>query len=95
MLRLRPGLPASRTHDYIRHGTTMLFAALEGSHRCWYAAGVNEGGRTSRDRGPEIATVRVASFGSRLLRKCAIWSKSTEQMRCGHRQGPRVAWIQL
>jgi transposase len=29
MLPLRPGLPASRTHDYIRHGTTTLFAALE------------------------------------------------------------------
>jgi transposase len=26
---LRPGLPARRTHDYIRHGTTTLFAALE------------------------------------------------------------------
>jgi transposase len=29
MLPLRPGLPASRTHDYVRHGTTTLFAALE------------------------------------------------------------------
>jgi transposase len=29
MLPLRPGLPESRTHDYIRHGTTTLFAALE------------------------------------------------------------------
>jgi transposase len=28
-LPLRPGLPARRTHDYIRHGTTTLFAALE------------------------------------------------------------------
>ena len=25
----RPGLPARRTHDYTRHGTTTLFAALE------------------------------------------------------------------
>ena len=26
---LRPGLPEPRTHDYVRHGTTTLFAALE------------------------------------------------------------------
>jgi hypothetical protein len=26
---LRPGLPARQTHDYVRHGTTTLFAALE------------------------------------------------------------------
>jgi DDE superfamily endonuclease len=29
MLPLRPGLPARQTHDYVRHGTTTLFAALE------------------------------------------------------------------
>ena len=29
ILPLRPGLPEARTHDYIRHGTTTLFAALE------------------------------------------------------------------
>jgi transposase len=29
LLPLRPGLPARRTHDYTRHGTTSLFAALE------------------------------------------------------------------
>ena len=28
LLPLRPGLPARRTHDYIRHGTTSLFAVL-------------------------------------------------------------------
>src|SRR5579859_6907298 len=28
-LPLKPGLAARRTHDYIRHGTTTLFAALE------------------------------------------------------------------
>src|SRR6266513_1430172 len=26
---MRPGLPARRTHDYVRHGTTSLFAALD------------------------------------------------------------------
>ena len=29
MLLVRPGLAARRTHDYVRHGTTTLFAALE------------------------------------------------------------------
>ena len=29
MLPLRPGLPQRRTHDYKRHGTTTLFAALD------------------------------------------------------------------
>jgi len=29
LLPMRPGLPARQTHDYIRHGTTSLFAALE------------------------------------------------------------------
>lgn len=28
LLPMRPGIPARRTHDYIRHGTTSLFAAL-------------------------------------------------------------------
>jgi hypothetical protein len=29
ILPIRPGLPESATHDYVRHGTTTLFAALE------------------------------------------------------------------
>jgi transposase len=29
ILPIRPGLPEKATHDYIRHGTTTLFAALE------------------------------------------------------------------
>jgi len=29
VLALRPGLPAAQTHDYVRHGTTTLFAALD------------------------------------------------------------------
>jgi hypothetical protein len=28
-LSMRPGLPARQTHDYVRRGTTTLFAALE------------------------------------------------------------------
>jgi len=29
VLPLRPGIPGKQTHDYVRHGTTTLFAALE------------------------------------------------------------------
>ena len=29
VLPMRPGVPEKRSHDYIRHGTTTLFAALE------------------------------------------------------------------
>ena len=29
LLPLRPGIPARQTHDYLRHGTTTLFAALD------------------------------------------------------------------
>jgi transposase len=29
VLPMRPGVPERRTHDYVRHGTTALFAALE------------------------------------------------------------------
>jgi hypothetical protein len=29
ILPIRPGIPEKRTHDYVRHGTTTLFAALE------------------------------------------------------------------
>ena len=33
ILPLRPGLPEKATHDYVRHGTTTLFAALGGRDR--------------------------------------------------------------
>jgi hypothetical protein len=29
MLPMQPGFPERRTHDYVRHGTSTLFAALE------------------------------------------------------------------
>jgi hypothetical protein len=29
LLPMRPGIPARQTHDYISHGTTSLFAALD------------------------------------------------------------------
>lgn len=55
LLPLRPGQPERRTHDYIRHGTTSLFAALD------VKAGtvIGHGDRTlprapSRDRVPQV-----------------------------------------
>ena len=33
ILPMMPGVPERRTHDYSRHGTTTLFAALEHRHR--------------------------------------------------------------
>ncbi len=32
VLPLRPGIPERQTHDYIRHGTTSLFAAFGHCH---------------------------------------------------------------
>jgi hypothetical protein len=29
ILPIRPGVPEKQTHDYVRNGTTTLFAALE------------------------------------------------------------------
>jgi hypothetical protein len=39
MLPLAPGIPERRTHDYMRHGTTTLFAALEALLQKSIAAG--------------------------------------------------------
>jgi transposase len=48
MLPMRPGSPARRTHDYTRHGTTTLFAALD------VATGKVHGRCASRHRHPEF-----------------------------------------
>lgn len=48
MLPMRPGSPARRTHDYTRHGTTTLFAALD------VATGKVHGRCTPRHRHPEF-----------------------------------------
>ena len=48
MLPMRPGSPARRTHDYTRHGTTTLFAALD------VASGKVHGRCSSRHRHPEF-----------------------------------------
>lgn len=48
MLPMRPGSVARRTHDYTRHGTTTLFAALD------VASGEVHGQCSSRHRHPEF-----------------------------------------
>ena len=48
MLPMQPGLPERRTHDYKRHGTTTLFAALE------IATGRLTGAVKPRHRGSEF-----------------------------------------
>ena len=34
LLPMRPGVPERRSHDYVRHGTTTLFAALDAASGC-------------------------------------------------------------
>ncbi|MGH9044290.1 MAG: IS630 family transposase [Acidimicrobiales bacterium] len=48
VLALRPGLPERRTHDYIRHGTTNLYAALD------VASGMVIADMTERHRAQEL-----------------------------------------
>jgi hypothetical protein len=58
ILPLAPGLPSRRTHDYLRHGTTTLFAALD------VASGKVIGQLHRRHRSKEflkfLATIEVA-----------------------------------
>jgi transposase len=48
VLPLRPGLPERRTHDYVRHGTTNLYAALD------VASGMVISDMTERHRAQEF-----------------------------------------
>lgn len=48
VLPLRPGLPERRTHDYVRHGTTNLYAALD------IASGMVISDMTDRHRAQEF-----------------------------------------
>ncbi len=43
ILPLRPGIPEKQTHDYVRHGTTTLFAALEVDHRARWSTPATPG----------------------------------------------------
>src|SRR5205809_4984739 len=66
VLPLRPGIPEKRSHDYIRHGTTTLFAALEAAtgkvtDACYPGTGTRSS-RGSSARSP--ALTRAASCTS-------------------------------
>ena len=54
MLPMQPGLPERRTHDYVRHGTTTLFAALEIATGK-VASGDGQLRRPQARRGPRLA----------------------------------------
>ena len=68
MLAVRPGVPGKRSHDYIRHGTTALFAALEA------ATGPVTGACYPRHRHEEFLTfleqVAEASAAGAAARRC-------------------------
>ena len=56
VLPMRPGVPERRTHDYRRHGTTSLFAALN------VATGLSGGSPHSpsgRSGAAPVASIRV------------------------------------
>ena len=90
-LPMRPGLPERRTHDYIRHGTTTLFAALD------IATGTRRPARCQpRHRHQEFLRVPQAG-GPRLPRpRSCIWSWTTtpptsaSRSATGWRANPRV-----
>jgi hypothetical protein len=77
MLPLAPGIPERRTHDYMRHGTTTLFAALD------IATGEVIGGEHRRHRSSEFLrflrtieasvppTLGVMAQSGRTLVRCA------------------------
>lgn len=69
MLPMRPGQAARRTHDYKRHGTTSLFAALD------VATGRVIGECYPRHRATARPSSAASSTGSR--KPCRLTSTST------------------
>ena len=81
VLPLRPGIPEKRSHDYIRHGTTTLFAALEA------ATGKVTGACYPRHRHQEFLHVpRARSPGhtrAASCTSCATTTARTPTRTCG------------
>ena len=65
ILPIRPGLPEKATHDYVRHGTTTLFAALE------VATGKVDR-RLLRPRTPTPSSSRSSNRSPRPTRGCKL-----------------------
>jgi len=63
ILPIRLGLPEKATHDYVRHGTTTLFAALEVAT-----------GRSSSCANPDTATRNSCGSSSRSRRPTRGWN---------------------
>jgi transposase len=83
LLPLRPGVPARQTHDYIRHGTTSLFAALEVAtgkvigtcqrrHRSREFLKFLEGVDRQLPRGPDVHIV-MDNYGTHKTPKVKRW----------------------
>jgi hypothetical protein len=66
MLPMRPGQPTRRSHDYIRHGTTSLFAALD----------IATGKVIGKNAIPAIARRSSANFSTRSRRQSRAVSMS-------------------
>ena len=93
VLPMKPGQPERRTHDYYRHGTTSLFAALD------IATGKVIGKCHRQHRHQEFCAFWLRSTGRSLLIWTSIWSWiTTALIRCqrcisGLLAGPAIICI--
>src|SRR6201988_3804056 len=94
ILPLRPGLPARQTHDYERHGTTTLFAALN------VLEGTGIGACQPRQRHQEFLRFLNRIDESRSIPVCkSTWCSTTtertntQRRRSGWRCGPAITSI--
>ena len=83
MLPMQPGLPERRTHDYVRHGTTTLFAALD------IATGKVTARCQPRHRHQEF--LRVPQAGRPRLPRPGAAPGDGQLRRPQARRGPRLA----
>ena len=76
-LPMWPGLPVRMTHDYVRHGTTSLFAALEVASgkvhgRCYRRHHDWAGGKGSACERGDASLLRAARAGSQAAPRCPL-----------------------
>src|SRR5262245_50745778 len=76
VLPMMPGVPERRTHSYVRHGTTSLFAALD------VASGFVIGKCYKRHRAAELFEADIRSFIDRHNQnpRPFKWTKSADQI---------------
>jgi len=87
MLPMQPGLAERRTHDYVRHGTTTLFAALE------IATGPGHRGMQAQPPPPGVPGVPQAGRARlpRRRQRPSIAPGDGQLRRPQARRGPRLA----